>query len=297
MRPIKFIILFAILSSLIFSGCLKEYSEIYITDVDVMSVQQNDGIKLTITPYIQNNQNTDSSALSIKVKIRETSTNLIAAENEMDIGYIKSKSQIYESMSLLVHNPGEYDVEVQLFEDGTSLSQYSTPVTVISTPGPGQPADIKLTDMTIEIKQFVDRMSNVVVDVSPGIYNQGGDSEPLTLHVTARIDQYKAYNGNDELGIVQGSNSVRGNVRLVLPKNSEYTFSANVIENGKTVASGDISENILIKDMKLNTPVTHIFVEKGKPPSATKQPGFQGMITLISILLVFSFINRTRNER
>ena len=297
MRTIKFIILSLILSSLIFSGCLKEYSDIYITDVDVMSVQQNDGIELTITPYIQNNQNTDSSVLSVNVRIRDTSTNLIAADKKMDIGYIKSKSQIYESMSLLVHNPGEYDVEVQLFEDGKSLSQYTTPVTVRSTSGPGQLADIKLTDMTIEIKQFVDKMSNVVVDVSPGIYNQGGDSEPLTLQVTARVDQYKAYNENDELGIVQGSNSVRGNVRFVLPKNSEYTFSASVIENGKTVASGDISENILIKEMKLNTPVTHKLVEKGKPPSAEPEPGFQGMITLISILLVFSFINRTRNER
>jgi hypothetical protein len=297
MRPIKFIILSLILGSLIFSGCLKEYSDIYITNVDVMSVQQNDGIELTITPYIQNNQNTDSSVLSVKVRIRDTSTNLIAAEKQMDIGYIKSKSQIYESMSLLVHNPGEYDVEVQLFEDGKSLSQYTSPVTVRATSGPGQPADIKLTDMTIEIIQFVDRMSNVVVDVSPGIYNQGGDSEPLTLQVTARVDQYKAYNENDELGIVQGSNSVRGNVRFVLPKNSEYTFSASVIENGKTLAIGDVSEKIIIKEMKLNTPVTHKLVEKGKPPSATQEPGFQGMITLISILLVFTFINRTRNER
>ncbi|NIA03012.1 MAG: hypothetical protein GWP12_00515, partial [Nitrospirae bacterium] len=171
------------------------------------------------------------------------------------------------------------------------------PVTARSTPGPGQPADIKLTDMTIEIKQFVDRMSNVIVDVSPGIYNQGGDSEPLTLHVTARIDQYKAYNENDELGIVQGSNSVRGNVRFVLPKNSEYSFSASVIENGKIIANGDISEKILIKEMKLNTPVTHVFVEKGKPPKPTSEPGFQGMITLLSILFVFNFINRNRNER
>jgi hypothetical protein len=300
MRPVRFLLLTCIISSLIISGCLREYNDVWISNVDVMSVSQDDGTKLTVTTYIQNNQKSDSGVLSLKIKTRDPTTNLIVAEKDADVGYIKSRSQTYNIGSLMVTDPGEYKIEVQLFEGGNILDTYYTQVIVKGLPGPGQPADIKLTDMMLEIKQYVNGVSNVVVDVSPGIFNQGGDSQSLTMEVTARVNPYTGYTENDDLGIIKASDRVRGNVRFVLPKNTAYTFSVSVIENGKTVASGNVEETIKLNEIRWNTPMTYVLVEEGKPiveVVATKQPGFLGVSALFGILLVYSIVNRARKKK
>src|SRR3989304_369953 len=101
---IRFLFFILILSSIIFSGCIREYDNVVITTVDVMSSPQEVGTKLTITPYIQNNLNTDTGALTLRIKIRDPSTNLIVAEKDSDIGYIKSKSSAYNSISMTVED-------------------------------------------------------------------------------------------------------------------------------------------------------------------------------------------------
>ncbi len=300
MKHTKFLFLIFILGSLIFSGCLKEYDNVVITSVDVMSSPQADGTQLTITPYVQNNQDADTGILTLQVKIREPSTNLIVAEKNSDIGYIKSKSSYTSSVSLTVSNPGEYGIEVQVLEGAKILAQYSTPVTVKATPGPGQPADIKLTDMNLVITKFVNDATSAVVEISPGIYNQGGDSQPLTVEVTARVDPYTAYTQSDELGVVKSTNRVRGKVSFVLPRNKEYSFSVNVIESGKTVVRGSVNEKVKLNNIKFNTPVTYVIIEEGKPIATPKEPGFGLAIALIGILLVYSIKMRNKgrlNER
>jgi hypothetical protein len=300
MKHTKFLFLIFILGSLIFSGCLKEYDNVVITSVDVMSSPQADGTQLTITPYVQNNQDADTGILTLQVKIREPSTNLIVAEKNSDIGYIKSKSSYTSSVSLTVSNPGEYGIEVQVLEGAKILAQYSTPVTVKATPGPGQPADIKLTDMNLVITKFVNDATSAVVEISPGVYNQGGDSQPLTVEVTARVDPYTAYTQSDELGVVKSTNRVRGKVSFVLPRNKEYSFSVNVIESGKTIVRGSVNEKVKLNNIKFNTPVTYVIIEEGKPIATPKEPGFGLAIALIGILLVYSIRMRNKgrsNER
>ncbi|SNQ60200.1 DUF7490 domain-containing protein [Candidatus Methanoperedens nitratireducens] len=300
MKHTKFLFLIFIFGSLIFSGCLKEYDNVMITSVDVMSSPQADGTKLTITPYVQNNQNTDTGILTLQVKIREPSTNLIVAEKNSDIGYIKSKSSYSNSVSLTVSNPGEYGIEVQVLEGAKILAQYSTPVNVRATPGPGQPADIKLTDMNLVITKFVNDATSAVVEISPGIYNQGGDSQPLTVEVTARVDPYTAYTQSDELGVVKSTNRVRGKISFVLPRNKEYSFSMNVIESGKTIVTGNVNEKVKLNNIKFNTPMTYVIIEEGKPIATPKEPGFGLATALIGILLVYGIRMRNKgrsNER
>lgn len=306
MNP-KFLFFIFILGSLIFSGCLREYENVEITSVDVMSSQQDDGTKLTITPYIQNNQNTDTKTLTLKVKIREPGSNLIIAEKDSDIGYIKGKSSSSSSISLTVLNPGEYGVEVQLFEGGTIIAQNYVMVTVKPKPGPGQPAIIKLTDMNLVITKIYNA-TGALVDVSPGIYNDGGDSKPLTMEVIARVDQYTAYARTDDIGIIKGLNSARGKVSFDIPRNREYTFTVNVIESGKTIVSGKVNEIIKLSEIKLNTPMTFVIVEEGKPipvatamatkaPGAPKQPGFEVAFALISIFMIYIIRTKIRMKR
>jgi hypothetical protein len=303
MRHMKFSILMLIFIfiCLIFSGCLREYDEIYITDMDIMSVPKDTGTELAITSYVQNNQNTDSGSLTLKVTVEDPSTNLNVAEKQTDIGYIKSKSQSHYSLSLSVPEPGEYFIEVELLENGNVISSNGEFITVKAGKDAKEPADILLTDMNLVIKQYVDGVSKVVVDVSPGIYNQGGDSGPLTMEVRAMVDPYSVYTESDEMGIIQGSNRVRGNVQFILPKNSEYTFSINIEENGRTVVSGNVDETIRLNEITFNTPMTYSIVEEGKPPvptaAPTKTPGFLGLTAILCLLLVFSIIVMIRNKR
>ena len=294
----RYLILCFIFSILFFSGCLREYGGVYISNIDVGSAPQDGGTKLTITPYIQNDQDKDTGVLSVMIKIKEPSTNLIKAEKSADIGYIKTRSAAANSVSLTVAEPGEYIVEVQLLEGAKILTQSQTGVTVKPRPGEGQPSDIKLTDMNLVVTKIYNDASGVMLDVSPGIFNQGGDSKSLTMEVSARVDQYTEYTKSDELGIVKGGSSVRGKVSFDIPRNKEYTFSVKVIEVGKISASSLVNEKIKLNEIKYNVPMTYILVEEGKPkPAATpKEPGFQVAAWLSGMIVVYCILRFKRKK-
>lgn len=305
----KSLFLFFIGISLIlisFSGCsempedlFKEYEEIFIQDIDVMSTPQGEGSLLTVTPYIRNDQSYDSSMLSIKVKVIDQSTQLIVAEKDLDMGYVKVKSLAYNSASLQVSEPGEYMIEIHLFEDDRLLDARNTFVTVKEKPPASQPANIKITDMNFIVTQFVNLDTEAVVDISPGIYNEGGDSKSLNMVVIARVDPYKAYTESDELGILKGSSRVRGNVRFILPRNAEYTFTVVVEENGQEVVTSETLEPIKLDEIyRTNILKTYPLVEKGMPviesevPEDEATPGFQSLMAFAAVLLVYGIINR-----
>lgn len=299
----KFFFFVLIISIVILSGCIREYDEVVITSIDVMSSLQEDGTKLTITPYIQNNLNADTGVLTLKVKIKEPSTNLIVAEKDSDIGYIKSKSSAHSSASLTVSDAGEYMVEVQIFEGGRLLSQNYASVTVKEKPGPGQPSDIKLIDMNLVVTKIYSDGSAAIVDVSPGVYNQGGDSMPLTIEITARIDQYTAYTRSDQIGTVKGSDSMRSKVTFDLPRNREYSFSLRAVESGRTAASAKVNEKIKLNELKYNVPVTYSLVEEGKPVAVNatlaptkKEPGFETAIALACALMIYTLIRKRKSR-
>ncbi|MDO8727059.1 MAG: hypothetical protein Q7J35_13405 [Candidatus Methanoperedens sp.] len=297
---IWFLFFILIISSITFSGCLREYENVVITSVDVTSSQQEEGTKLTVTPYVQNNLNTDTGVLTLRIKIREPSTNLIVAEKDSDIGYIKSKSYSYNSVSMTVANPGEYGVEVQVFEGGKLVAQNYVPITVKQNSGPGQASDIKLIDVNLVVTKIYSDGSGALVDVSPGIFNQGGDSRPLTIEVTARVDPYTAYTKSDDFGIVKGGESRRAKVTFDIPRNREYSFEVSAVESGKSVMSAKVNEKIKLSEIKYNVPMTYSLVEEGMPvaAAATKktEPGFGAAFAVGGILLIY-LTARSRNKR
>lgn len=289
------------------SGCLdrsgdifREYDEVFIQNVDVMSTPQGEGTLLTVTPYIRNDQGTDSSMLSVKVKIIDEETRLIVAEKDMDMGYVKAQSLAYNAVSLGIANPGNYEVETQLFQEGQLLDSRSEFVAVKASSLVSQPADIVLTNMNLVITQFTDRDAKVVVDIFPGVYNQGGDSKALVMVVTAKTDAYTSYTESDELGIVKGSSQLRGHVRFVLPRRAEYTFSVTVEENGREIITSEVTEPIKMDKIERNVTKNYPLVEEGVPvESPTKEgtsssedstPGFEGLVAYIVLLLVAGII-------
>lgn len=282
-------------------GVFRDYEEIFIQDVDVMSIPRGEGTLLTVTPYVRNDQNTDSSMLLVKVKVIDQETRLVVAEKDQDLGYIKARSLAYNSVSLEVAEPGNYEVEVQLFGDGKLLAAESSFVTVKPPISADQPADIQLTDMNLVIAQFTDRDVKAVVDISPGVYNQGGDSKALTLVVTARTDPYTAYTESDEIGIVEGSGQLRGHVRFVLPRRVEYTFSVTVEENGREILSSEVPEPIRMDKIERHVTKNYALVEEGRPveeeapaEGETNTPGFEGSMLFTVLLLAAGIINRKR---
>jgi hypothetical protein len=287
------LLIFLIPGILVFSGCLQEYSNISITNVDVMSTRQDEGTLLTVTSYIQNNQETDSALLTIKVKVRDPASNLIVAEKDSDIGYIKARSSYQDSSTLTISTSGEFAVEVQLFERGKLVSQYFAPVKIRATPGPGQPSDIKLTDIVLTVTKIYTDGNAALVEVSPGILNQGGDSKPLIIEVTARVDQYTAYTKTDEMGTLTGGNSVRSKVSFDLPRNKIYSFSVSVMESGKKAVSGKVNERIELNKIKYNAPLTYVLVEEGKPiAEKPATAGFESLIALVGLLFVYLFVRK-----
>jgi len=299
------ILLIIILSS----GCsgdskdvFREYNEVFIQDIDVMSTQQGENTLLTVTPYIRNDQDTDSSMLSVKVKIIDEETSLIVAEKDVDMGYVKAQSLAYNAVSLGTVKPGNYEVEAQLFQDGALLSSWSEFVTIKAELAVDQPAEILLTDMNLVITQFTDRDAKAVVDISPGIYNQGGDSKALTMIVTAKADEYTSYTESDDLGIIKGSGQLRGHVRFVFPRRAEYTFSVTVEENGQEIITSETTEPIKMDKIERNVVKNYPLVEEGTPvelpeeegtsDSKSSTPGFEGLGMCIVLLLAAGVINR-----
>lgn len=296
---IWFLFFILIISSITFSGCIREYENVVIISVDVKSLQQEEGTELTITPYVQNNLNTDTGVLTLRIKIREPSTNLIVAEKDSEIGYIKSKSYSYNSISTSVANPGEYSVEVQVFEEGKLVAQNYIPVTVKQKSGPGQASDIILIDMNLVVTKIYSDGSGALVDVSPGIFNQGGDSRQLTIEVTSRVDPYTAYTKSDDIGILKGGESRRAKVTFDIPRNREYSFEVSAVESGKTVMSAKVNEKIKLSEIKYNVPMTYSLVEEGIPvatAAAEETPGFEAAFAVGVILLIYLTF-RLRNKR
>ncbi len=291
------------LASILSSGCfespggfLRDYNEVVIQDVDVMSTPKGEGTLLTVTPYIRNDQDTDSSMLSVKVKIVDQETQLIVAEKDMDMGYIKAHSLAYNSLSLEVENSGNYGVEVQLFEDRQLISSESRAVTLKANIPPDQQADILFTDMNLIITQFTDKDTKAVVDISPAIYNQGGDSKALTMVVTAKTDSYSAFTESDELGIIKGSSRLRGHVRFILPRKAEYTFSVTVEENGREIITSEVSEPIKMDQVERNIVKNYPVIERGTPVEAptkkSESPGLEGSIVCAIVLLTAGIVKR-----
>lgn len=297
------ILLILILSSGCFGGSkdiFREYDEVFIQDMDVMSTPQGENTLLTVTPYIRNDQDTDSSMLSVKVKVIDEKTRLTVAEKDLDMGYVKAESLAHNAVSLGTIKPGNYEVEAQLLREGQLIGSWSEYIIIEANASADQPADILLTDMNLVITQFTDRDAKAVVDISPGVYNQGGDSKPLKMVVTARTDEYTSYTESDELGIVKGSGQLRGHVRFVFPRRAEYTFSVTVEENGQEIITSETTEPVKMDRIERNIVKNYPLVEEGTPAELPAEeeasgesstPGFEGIMCVV-LLLAAGVINR-----
>lgn len=76
---------------------------------------------------------------------------------------------------------------------------------------------------------------------------------------------------------------------LKLHKSENFTISFYVKNEGQTT----IDEEIELKQMKINNPLVYKLIKEGTPP-VEEEPGFHGFIALISILVVYIIIRRTK---
>lgn len=303
MKVVNLLLFFSIFIFCICSGCLnenvvKEAQHPVITNVDVMSTVADEEFELKVTVYTQNPTDSDTGTLSIKVKTKDPSTNLITSDHTENIGYLKANTQTYKTLNFNVPKSGEQLVIVELFEDNSLVDEYTTQVRLIE--GTTEPVpDVILTDLMIETIQATNYGEDIIFEASPGIYNQGDEADKVNIVVTAVVDQYTRYTGSVIVSNVEHGQRTRGTVRMTVPADESYSFEVDVVTDGLTTANAKTSEPIKLHDLKLETPVTYALLESDIPVAdedAEDIPGFEIPVLVISMLFAAGFL-RKRNRK
>ena len=299
MKVVNLLLFFSIFLFCICSGCLnenvvKEAQHPVITNVDVMSTVADEEFELKVTVYTQNPTDSDTGTLSIKVKTKDPSTNLITSDHTENIGYLKANTQTYKTLNFNVPKSGEQLVIVELFEDNSLVDEYTTQVRLIE--GTTEPVpDVILTDLMIETIQATNYGEDIIFEASPGIYNQGDEADKVNIVVTAVVDQYTRYTGSVIVSNVERGQRTRGTVRMTVPADKSYSFEVDVITDGLIAANAKTSESIKLHDLKLETPVTYALLESDIPVEAQDAegtPGFEIPMLVISMLCAAGIIRK-----
>jgi hypothetical protein len=319
MKVMNLLLFFSIFIFCISSGCInqdviEETPHPVITNVDIMSTPADEEFELKVTAYIQNPLDTNTGSLSLKVKSKDPSTNLITAENEESVGYLKAQEQSYKSISFNVTKSGEQLVVIELFEDGSLVDEFSTSVRLLSEVTEEVP-NVILTDLMIETIQATNYGEDIIFEASPGIYNQGEEADKITVVVTAIVDDYTRYTGSAIAYNLGQNQKNRATVRMTVPADESYSFSVDVIADGEITSSAETTSSIKLHDLKLETPETYTLVESSSPvaegmptedagtddvamdsESETDTPGFETPLFVVSILCAMGILRRRKKD-
>ncbi|WP_156916294.1 hypothetical protein V7O61_07325 [Methanolobus sp. WCC1] len=289
---------------------IEETPHPVITNVDVMSTPADEEFELKVTAYIQNPLTTDTGSLSLKVKSKDPSTNLITAEHEESVGYLKAQEQSYKTVSLNVPKSGEQLVVIELFEDGSLVDDSSTYVRLVSDVSDEVP-NVILTDLMIETIQATNYGEDIIFEASPGLYNQGDEANKITVVVTAIVDDYTRYSGSAIASNLENNQRTRATVRMTVPADESYSFDVDVIVDGEVTSSAATTSSIKLHDLKLETPTTYTLVASSSPieempeeeaveETATEDeaesPGFETPMFIVAVLCAMGILRRWKKD-
>ncbi|WP_407356422.1 hypothetical protein [Methanolobus sp. WCC5] len=318
MKVVNLLLFFLIIVSLIFSGCINEEmlgeeSHPVITNIDVMSTPDDDEtFDLRVTVYLQNPMDSDTGSLSVRIKTRDSYTNLITAEHTENVGYLKAGSRSYRTLSFSVPNGGEQLVVAELLEDNNLVDDLVTKVRLIEDSS--EPvSSVILTDLVIQTIQATNYGKDIIFEASPGLHNQGEEATKVTVIVTAIADEYTRYTGSN-VAYLESGQRTRPTVRMTIPADQPYTFGVDVIIDGEIVSSAHTGAALKLHEMKLETPGTHKLIGSGSPiteerpveePAQESEradsppepgPGFEITVFVLSVLCA-AFIMRKKRKR
>ncbi|SDG15524.1 hypothetical protein SAMN04488589_2294 [Methanolobus vulcani] len=318
MKVMNLLFFFFIFAFCVSSGCInqnmiEETPHPTITNVDVMSTPDGEEFELKVTAYIMNPLNTDTGSLSLKVKSKDPSTNLITSEHEESVGYLKAQEQSYKTISFNVPKSGEQLVVIELFEDGSLLDESTTHVRLASAVTEEVP-NVILTDLMIETIQATNYGEDIIFEASPGLYNQGNEANKITVVVTAIVDDYTRYTGSAIASNLENNQKTRATVRMTVPADGSYSFSVDVIVDGKVTSSAATTSSIKLHDLKLETPTTYALVASSSPveemptteateevatdsSSGQPSPGFETPVFIIAMLCAMGILKRWKKDR
>ncbi|MBP1908428.1 DUF7490 domain-containing protein [Methanolobus bombayensis] len=316
MKVMNLLLFFSIFVFCVSSGCInqdviEETPHPRITNMDVMSTPANEEFELKVTAYIQNPLNTDTGSLSLKVKAKDPSTNLIIAEHEESVGYLKANEQSYKTISFNVAGDGDKIVLIELFEDGSLVDESSTHVRLVSEVTEEVP-NVILTDLMIETIQATNYGEDIIFEASPGLYNQGEEANKITVVVTAIVDDYTRYTGSAIASNLEQSQKTRATVRMTVPADKSYSFNVDVIVDGEVTSSAQTTSSIKLHDLKLETPTTYSLVESSSPiaeempaeeeeesveeTTEEESPGFETPLFVVAILCAMGILRRWKKD-
>ena len=316
MKVMNLLLFFSIFAFCISSGCInqnmiEETPHPIITNVDVMSTPDGEVFELKVTAYIMNPLDTDTGSLSLKVKAKDYSTNLIIAEHEESVGYLKAQEQSYKTISFNVPKSGEQFVVIELFEDGSLVDESTTHVRLVSEVTEEVP-DVILTDLMIETIQATNYGEDIIFEASPGIYNQGDEANKITVVVTAIVDDYTRYTGSAIASNLENNQKTRATVRMTVPADQSYSFYVDVIVDGEITSSAATTSSIKLHDLKLETPKTYTLVASSTPVEEVTEdeaveettadnteeesPGFKAPVVIVAMICAMGILRRWKKD-
>jgi hypothetical protein len=306
-----FIFVFCISSGCINQNVIEETPHPIITNVDVMSTPADEEFELKVTAYVMNPLNTDTGSLSLKVKTKDPSTNLITAEHEESVGYLKSQEQSYKAITFNVPKSGEQLVVIELFEDGSLVDESATHVRLVSGVTEDTP-NVILTDLMIETIQATNYGEDIIFEASPGLYNQGDEVNKITVVVTAIVDDYTRYTGSTVASNLEQNQKSRATVRMTVPAEDSYSFSVDVIVDGEVTSSAITTSSIKVHDLKLETPTKYTLVASSSPveeipteeeeeavsedTAEEESPGFETPVFVITMICAMGILKRWKKD-
>jgi len=315
MKVMNLLLFFFIFVACISSGCInqnviEEPPHPIITNVDVMSTPAGEEFELKVTAYIQNPLDRDTGSLSLKVKSKDPSTNLITAEHEESVGYLKASEESYKTISFNVAKSGDQIVLIELFEDGSLVDEASTHVRLVSEVTDEVP-NVILTDLMIETIQATNYGEDIIFEASPGLYNQGNDADKITVVVTASVDDYTRYTGSAIAYDLEQDRKTRATVRMTVPADEQYSFHVDVIVDGEVTSSAGTISAIKLHDLKLETPKTYSLTEASSPveeevteeempaeeTAEEETPGFDAALFVVAMLCAMGILKYRKKDR
>ncbi|WP_406661765.1 hypothetical protein V7O66_04395 [Methanolobus sp. ZRKC3] len=308
MKPVFLLFLVSVIVFSMVSGCLKQDlgdtpDNPFISNVGVVSNSIDDSFELKVTVYINNPAITDTGPMSLKVISKDPMTNLITAERVENIGYLKAESESYKSLIFNVPMVGKQLIETELFEDGVSRSNHNTVVTLTGDRNSLIP-NIRLTDLSVETVQATNYGKDIIVNVAPGITNEGAvEVDKVIVVITAISDPYTEYTGSTIVANLDSGQRTRASLQMTLPAKDMYKFKIDVLSDGKSLTSTQTDYFVKLHDLRTNDPVIYPLLESDIPVDEEvveeegeeePAPGFGIALMGVMTILAFSVL-RKRN--
>lgn len=312
-----------ILTSVLVSGCLREYdtTNLFINKVDITAdIIDDDSARLDIITYVSN-RGTTSGEVEIQAKAYNLDTGLLMDDEKMSMGRVGKDKTLNITVPLTVPITGNYRIEVSMYEDGGQRMSGEATISGLESLLT-QPKHSYINIRDVDVAMLLRSETKTTLKVTIFLDNYGrSDSAPLTAMVKLK-DAKSNLIGNDgiiNVGVVKADTTVIKDIELEVPKDRDYRVELLIFENDRIIAEYGVSfflapgstgaeevvkrtESVsttktITSEFTLPTPLAGDIYSTGEGPFATETPGFGILGAMLGFGIVVILIGRGNKKR